>query len=498
MKKIILILLLFILKENVYASTTYYSPYSNFSDYSKTEVIESDLINVEKQVLYSWYNTEKKMGDYYIEGNNDLDYPIIDKTDYISTSFSDWSAVEPDPILNRLIVVKSMYGYQDMLKIRYIHISDVEGSHGNFNIPELNIYIGNQKVNYDFSCEYCNTNFDKYINNSIYYENNSKIKNGRTLTIDLKNYYELSDLKITMYLYDEDDTPKKFKISVSREKENGVIYAENSFVHTFESSNPSDVKVFNYTYENLMLKNPEYSEYIISDDIPELLPNRIINTIDVYKYKDILYRHYNIINNYMDSYSEVGNDEYPLKGEEITLYRFQVRDKVVIKKDLIMDNKDINLKDFILESTIDDIKITSNLNKKENGVYKVNYILPFKTITKDIIVDIKQNTIDALNYKLAENQSLKKQINNLNTIINNQYINIKEMIKEKENLIASFNNKILKLELKNKDLSKNKKNLNNSFIIKKNTIVNKTLLFIYLIIVLIIAIIFKFKYKTKK
>ncbi|MGE5455781.1 MAG: hypothetical protein ACM3O4_01560 [Ignavibacteriales bacterium] len=499
MKKIIFILLLFSLNSRVLASDIYYSPYSSFSDYSQTEVLESDLVKVEKKVLYSWYNTEKSMGDYYVEGSNDVNYPFIDKGDYILSDWSEWFIQEPEIIPNRLIIKKDIYEYKDMLKIRYIHIKDVEGSNGYFNIPELNIYINNQKINYDYLCTECNSSFDKYINNGITRENQSRIKNGNELIVDLKDYYNLNDFKVVMYLYDEQESVKRFKISVSREKENNdLIYAEELFSYIFKNGSTSDIEPFNYTYQDLVIKNPEYSESGISNTIPELFPTRVINPIKGYKYKDILYRHYNLINHYMDGYSEIGNDDYPYKGETITLYRSQTRDKVVIKKDLIIDNKDINLKDFILESTVNDIKITSNLDKDINGTYKVNYILPYKTITKDVMVDIKQNLIDALNYKINENQSLKKQINNLNTIINNQYINIKEILKGKDDLINKFNNDILTLQLKNKELNKNKESLSPSFVIKKSTVLNKTLLFIYLIIVLITIFVFKIKYKLKK
>ena len=498
MKKIILIILLLLLKDSVYASTTYYSPYSDLLDYSETEVIGSDLVKVEKKISYRWYKTEKRKGDYYIEGENDLNFPFIDKTDYRLSDFSEWSIEEPLKLPNRLILKRNIYEYKDILKVRYIYISNVEGSYEYFNIPELTIYIDNQKIDYDFFCEECNDDFGDYINNRVYFENRSKLRNRSSLMIDLKGYYDFNSLMIEMHLYDETTKDKKFKISVSREKENGLIYAENSFVYNFRNKSYFDIRSFSFTHEDLILKNPEYGEPIVSEDRPELIANRIINEREGYRYKDFFYCYYNIINNYMDGYSEVRNDEYPLKGEEVTLYKSQVRDKVVIKKDLIIDDKDMNLKDFILESTIDDIKITSNLNKKINGIYKVNYILPFETITKDITVDIQQNTIDALNYKINENQTLKKQINNLNTIINNQYIDIKEIIKDKEKISENFNNKILKLELKNKELSKNKKNLNNTFVIKKNNVLNKKLLFIYLILLLVITFMLKIKYRLKK
>ena len=55
MKKILwLIILIPIFMTTAWASETYYSDYTNFSDYQEQKVEKTDTINVEEVTMYKW------------------------------------------------------------------------------------------------------------------------------------------------------------------------------------------------------------------------------------------------------------------------------------------------------------------------------------------------------------------------------------------------------------------------------------------------------------
>ena len=68
MKLIFCILLVLLFRENVFAET-YYSKYSEFSDYSLEVVEASDTVNVETKREYNTY-FDVAEGGYYLLGDN--------------------------------------------------------------------------------------------------------------------------------------------------------------------------------------------------------------------------------------------------------------------------------------------------------------------------------------------------------------------------------------------------------------------------------------------
>ena len=83
MKKIITgLLTYFLLVSNISAlSTTYYSEYSDFSTWQEEPIIENDTTKIEIERRYRWYKETTKNGEYYIEEENNLEYPLINRKD---------------------------------------------------------------------------------------------------------------------------------------------------------------------------------------------------------------------------------------------------------------------------------------------------------------------------------------------------------------------------------------------------------------------------------
>lgn len=493
MKKILIILLLCFSCQEVYAKP-YYSGYSNFSDYQEEEIISTDTIKVEEKEVYQWYKEEKLLGDYYFEGENNSEYPSIDKNDYINTEWTDWKRELPSYKKNRNIRNREVFMYQEISSIRYLKLKPLDKG---FFISEIELYIDGLKIDYELICEDCREDFYGYISNGIYDEKEAHLNKNSTLFIDLKDYYQIDQFELVLYVDDNNQFEIGISLAVMRELgPSSKEYANKDIV--LPNDDPSHhYQRYEFNFDHLDLFEPEYGEIKYDYVLPISRTVKRFSQGKAYSYQDVLYRYYKVIPKYMDGYSESPPKEYPLKGTSKKLYRYQTRDKVVISDELLITDKKTTLKDFILESTTDNIKITSNLNLNENGVYKVNYILPFKTVTKDVTVDIKDNLINALNYKIKENKDLKKKVNELNKTINNQYINIKEILIEKDELVTKLNNDLLTLRLKNEELKENKKTISSNIVFKKDMVFNKTILFIYLLIILIMMVVMKLKYKSK-
>jgi hypothetical protein len=127
---------------------------------------------------------------------------------------------------------------------------------------------------------------------------------------------------------------------------------------------------------------------------------------------------------------------------------------------LIIENKDVDLNIFIMESTLNDIKITSNLNLNINGIYDINFISPFKTISTTVKVDIKENYLNALKSQEQYANYLLDAAETANYGVEQKNLEIKETIidstKEINRLKEEINNYKAKIKIleERKDLEK--------------------------------------------
>ncbi|MDD2435335.1 MAG: hypothetical protein PHO63_03675, partial [Bacilli bacterium] len=241
MKKILLILLLCCAIQEVNASNTYYSKYSDFSEYKEEPVISSDTVLVETKNVYQWYKQEKILGDYYIEGENNLDFPLIDREDYIYTDWTEWSSNIPWYYPYRTVDTKDVMMYQQILKIRYLMLDP--RSH-DLLIPEIEVYIDNIKIDYDTICLQCNSSTGEGYD----------LKKTSVLIIDLKDYYMINQFKLVLSLFDNSNQANTFSFGVARDINNdSKVYTYNDF--TFIGKPDFHYEI---SFDNLTLFEPEY------------------------------------------------------------------------------------------------------------------------------------------------------------------------------------------------------------------------------------------------
>ena len=118
MKKILVLFLLFFAVGN--ASALEYSDYTDFSEYTENYIQSNDLTDVKIERRYKYYKLEKELGGY---GENDsVEYPFIDKDDYIYTDYSDVSIEKPSEKEGRIIETINGYHYHKVKDINFLKI----------------------------------------------------------------------------------------------------------------------------------------------------------------------------------------------------------------------------------------------------------------------------------------------------------------------------------------------------------------------------------------
>lgn len=455
MKKILwLIFLVPIFMNYALANEIYYSDYSDFSDYQENIVEESDLVNVEKNIMYKWYKNTIEIGDYQLI-NSDLNFT----DDCYETEYTEWSNIEPINTPEKIIFERDIYDYKLIEKIRYIHIYNLHGSYGAFRIPELQVFFDNKEIDYTFSCEGCWDNFDKYIHNYKYIENESYITNEGSLIIDLGEYYPVDKIKLIMYVFDLGDEIKKFSISYSKDMVNLLNYDDYSL-----------------DYSSIYLVESQKFEYQIKDIdnwlYEELTENKKEdnNIYDLsikkeYRYKNKLCKTFKVNKEYYPDYSLFAIGDYNIKDSSKEFYRYQTRDKLELNVyDII--NYDFNLNDFVVFSS-SPYKIISDINYNKNGQYKINFITDNLNIEKIVNVKINENIIkeyekqnEILSQQIKEEKEKYEELKkDFKVLENNQKNQFDDLAKINDNLINLYERVTISESVNNETIENLKKYL---------------------------------------
>ncbi len=294
-KRLIFFLILFMgLRLHILAEVQY-SEYSPFSEWQEEEVVSNDLTDVEIETRYKWYKENRVDGGYYIKDYNDPFYPFIDKPYFKITPFTSFSEEQPTIYPNRIIDKKNIYHYRKMKEVRYIYLKNTYSPVGYLGIPELNILVNDERINYDYECDHCSDNYGNYINDNNIYQDGVYIQNGAVLKFDLKDYYDASTIKINLYLYDSSLSNKQYDIILSPyDNLTEPQYFYQTFNQNFICNSIEEVKQYTYKLDNSWLKEPEWydwqdSEVFIS---PSLTTEVLTKTL--YRYRDIIYLYYRI------------------------------------------------------------------------------------------------------------------------------------------------------------------------------------------------------------
>ena len=443
MKKILWLIFLLVLGVKVEAKEVYYSDYSNFSEFQQEEVINSDIVEVEKEERYLWYKEIQEEQDYQL-------YNLEDSfsDDCYFTEYSNWQNEKIDNP-GYIYDERNVYQYTKAKSVRYIHLYNLQGSYGAFRMTELTIKVNNKEIDYKYTCEGCLSGFDDYINNGIYDENKSYINNGGSLIIDLGKQYPLNQIEVIFYIFDLGPSDKLYTIGYSTDKKD--IFIAQSYILNFADEYwDNALKVVKkITDLNISLQEWTTSEtsYEIDDDA-SIVDTKITKQ---YRYQEKWCKVYQKKKEYYQEYSNKAIDDYIYRDEESkkTFYRYRTRDKLEIDVyDITDENFDLN--NFIVTST-DEVEITNNIDWNKNGIYDITFTLNDLIVTKSVNLNIDSNTIDELEKEIL---ILEQQISNLEEDLKKQkkyYEEQLEILEEKLNNCQSDNN-CLKEILEEKEL----------------------------------------------
>lgn len=445
MKKLFIFLFIVLLTFKVEAKT-YYSDYGEYKLSDKNDINDLTKVKIEKRYLIF---KEERVEAFYPS------YMTIDnmiKTDETKVVSSEWLDEKPENLKDRKIKTKDIYEYQNMKKIRYITFKSFSA---NFSLSEIKVYDQNKEIDYDFKYNDNIVSITKDNN----YETFAYFNSDDNIVVDLKKEISIEDLRLEFSVYTCNNIMANFNVSLLG-SDNNQIYALKNIEEELNIKSG-----FNFFYEivenSFEPVNPMFEEKEVSEIPVEATKFKKVVKKTKYQYEDLWIKYYKLEKNYLDDYYLE-----PLEGYQIDLekskefYYTSTRDKVTIKDRLIIDNYNSKLEDLIIDSTVPDIKITSNINYYKNGSYDINFITPFKTIKETVIVDIKENYI-----KLLKNQNkyLKDlEIENNRLFIENNKLNVtlKEVLKNKDDELNKAYDKLVKYKYENEELKKAKIDIN--------------------------------------
>lgn len=396
MKKIFLsILILFMFIFKVDAKEIYYSDYSDFSDYTLEKIESSELVNVEVERRYRFYE-EKIVGEYRSSLRDNSSFQFLDLNNKKDSEFTGWSEIKPVEEQNRVIESKTFYKIKRPKPIN--HISFMNTLNGSLKLNDVEVYYLGEKIDYELIMDNADENFNIYLLG--------------TLTLDLKNYYDLQKITVKVKSIDFKNIDE-ILILASVPSEN-KLYDVAYYSYNLSSVNNKNIVI---EADDWIRGNVTYESEELLDYIPVNEPLSIITDIKLYRYQDPLFYFYNVERKYIDGYfkeySSLIKDEFDYRD----YYRYQTRDKIEVEDEIVITSYEQKLSDFI-QST-EDYEIITNLDINKNGVYQVEYKTSFMTIKKQVLVNILENELkdlkdehDKLDNELNE---VKDQNNELNT-----------------------------------------------------------------------------------
>ncbi len=227
------------------------------------------------------------IGYNYIDDNSLYKYDTNDSI----ISYGQWQEYNGEQLDN--IEVKTVYKYEKVPSVRYMHIYDSGIGTNRFKISELKIFNNDEEINYEKKCTNCNIDSLIYLDDNNYeYEKQfiMDFRNGH-LIIDLLEEYEMKDLKINLYLNDNTVNIKTFYIGFANTKDKSDVVVKEFIHEDFKTNNES--KLFEYSVSD---KWDFYDAYNIEYESDEVINEDIylkkIGEYQKYRLLDIKYKTY--------------------------------------------------------------------------------------------------------------------------------------------------------------------------------------------------------------
>lgn len=318
MKKYLIFTIALFLFCNVHAVTEKYSEWS--SEYPKGV----NALLIRKEDRYLWYRDVITDEEFIMKEL--VKDKIIDYNDIVYKK-SEETIIRPEAFISRVIHIENKnYTFKkndiDSISIKF----------NDTNVYELEIYISDEKYNYDINEEY------KFLNDNDY----DVYKNINTnIDIKLNDKYDIDDIVIKLY------------------------YDNNSSVYIAFKS---------YIYDVF------YNDFNLDSDVLVVdssnLKSKLVQNIPIYKYRDMLYRTYKMTREYTkEYYSEYDSDYTKDESTKKEFYSYLLNDYVIVdSKGNIVKNMDYCIKNFC---SIEIIEEKEEENPKTGDFIGYSFILLF-------------------------------------------------------------------------------------------------------------------------
>ncbi len=322
------------------------------------ELIEEDnleVVNIERR--FKWYQEIIVYSDeYYVDGLNPEAFPNKIEDDYLETDFSEWDhEFNPPKYQGRTIESRIINKYRDLRPVRYLFFESFMGPNSLFTINNLIIFVDEERIDYIIMMEDSNI---------------LSFNNDDRLIIDLGDYYGINQLKIELYIEDDNITSSQFKLylneSSDRELDNYGYYLFDSDDLVINDLNANQyILIPNQTW----VINPIYQAWYYNDTILTNTYYRQRIVVNEKRYKDVLYRYFGMGRDYLEGYYiNIDDESYQMDEEwyqDFYQYRLLITNQKEVKRD-------------------EDFNLTTN---QEGSVINNNFKNNYPMINKEIIVD---------------------------------------------------------------------------------------------------------------
>ncbi len=397
MKLIFSILCIFLFNSSVSAKT-YYSDYSEFTDYSLERSEASDVVNVETKRVYNKY-FDVSDGDYYLLEENPVQYPYINVNIYKTTSFSDWSVNYPQDKYSRIIESRKVcddldclnshfeFRYKDRLYYHYRETAKLLGENSSLSgyIKDENDYIEYYRyqirdkinINDNIIITSVSQSITDFIDCTTDYQvigNINYLKNG---LYDISIVTSFITVPITVNVMIIDNVRNDYQL---------VLKDKNTLINKLNNDLLNNKKLIE---DNNMTINALSSKLNISNQEIESISNKYNNLAKSKKNElENLNLKLNQSNEQLLDYKDQNN----LLNHQLSILDIEIKDKINIiqNKDKSLNN--LNSKINILEQKISNMQ--KNLDSRDDNLKKL---------------ELCNKTNNSLSIKLEKDKSIKKQ-----------------------------------------------------------------------------------------
>ncbi len=265
-----------------------YTDYSDYSDFTDEYIESNELTDVKTERRYKYYKLEKELGPY--SENSTLEYPYIDKDDFIDNGFSALSPDKPLEADNRIIESVKGYHYRKVKDINYLELV-CNGK--NASINNFEVYYNGEKLDYEMEKTNDSDILKKKDKIILYF--NQKI-NIQYLTLNFK-----------------------WLSGTINESKFNLICGYDDEEYTFETLTYTGETDVLWKGMNASSYYNAWEDFYSSSKMAETSVLKRIEEVTLYHYKDLLYHLYRFNRIYYDEYLTEAYEDYIYQDE--TLYK---------------------------------------------------------------------------------------------------------------------------------------------------------------------------------